>query len=171
MNKTVLSIVIVAVIAVALGTAGFVYAQTPTPQNPGFGFGNGMSGRGPHGGMGQNGMAGQEGLMHDEMVAAFAEKLGLPADELEARLDKGETMAQIASSKGLTAEQFTTLMTEARSQAVDQAVKDGKLTQVQANWMKQHGAGAGMGAGRGMRATGQGQFANPNCPYYSQTNP
>jgi hypothetical protein len=41
--------------------------------------------------------------------------------------------------------------------------------------MSQHGAGqmAGgqMGNGSGMRGGGQGQFANPNCLYYNQTNP
>jgi hypothetical protein len=41
--------------------------------------------------------------------------------------------------------------------------------------MNQRGAGqmAGgqMGNGRGMRRSGQGQYANPDCPYYDQTNP
>jgi hypothetical protein len=54
-------------------------------------------------------------------------------------------------------------MIDARTQAIDQAVKDGKLTQAQADWMKQRGASGGMmgGRGMGMRSAGQGQFANP----------
>ena len=68
-------------------------------------------------------------------------------------------------------EQFQTLMADARSQAIDQAVQAGTLTQAQADWMKQRGAGQmGMGARRGMSGAGQGQFTNPACPYY-QVNP
>ena len=176
MNKLVLSIVLVAVLAIALGTAGFVFAQTPTPQAPVPGTGNGygmMAGRGGmRGGMMNRDAApaDMDGPLHDEMVAVFAQKLGLSVDELNARLAKGETMAQIASTKGLTAEQFTALMSDARSQAIDQAVKDGTLTQAQADWMKQRGAGIAAG-GRGMRGAGQGRNANPDCPYYPQTQP
>jgi hypothetical protein len=170
MKKLVISIIALAVVAVALGTAGFVYAQTPGPQQtpvPGIGYGYGrMGGRGMRGGMMGAGAAGvQSGFLHDEMVTAFAQKLGVSVDDLNARLAKGETMAQIASSKGLSADQFTTMMTEARTQALDQAVKDGKITQAQADWMKQRG---GMMGGRG---AGMGRFANPDCPYDNQTNP
>lgn len=172
MKKVLLSIVVVAVVAVALGTAGFAYAQSPTPQTPGSGYGYGaMGGRGARGGMaGLNAAGTQEGLLHDAMIAYFAEKLGITVDELNTRLANGETMAQIAYSKGFTVDQFRTLMTEARNQAIDQALQDGTLTQAQADWMKQHGAG-NMGGGRGMRGAGMGRNANPNCPYYSQTQP
>ena len=182
MNKFVVIIVIVVVAAFALGAAGYVYAQSPTPQTPvpGTGYGFGMGGRGARGGMmGQAAVSGdQDGPLHDGMIAVYSQKLGISVDDLNARLTKGETMAQIAYSKGLTATQFSTLMTDARTQAIDQAVKDGTLTQAQADWMKQRGAGmtqapgtrSGMMGGRGMggRGTGQGQFANPACPYYSQ---
>ncbi len=121
------------------------------------------------GGYGASAAGDPDGFMHDDMIAAFAEKLGISVDDLNARLAKGETMAQIASSKGLTVDQFRTLMTDARNQAIDQAVKEGTLTQAQADWMKQRGAG--MMGGRGMMGgAGQGQFANPNCPFF-QTNP
>jgi hypothetical protein len=174
MKKLALSIVIAAVAIIALGTAGFVYAQSTTPQTPvpGIGYGNGMmNGRGGRGGMmGQNAAGTQDGWMHDEMIDAFAEKLGISVDDLNTRLANGETMAQIASSKGLTADQFTTLMADARTQAIDQAVKNGTLTQDQADWMKQRGAGMmNGGRGRGARGAGQGQYANPGCPYYQTT--
>jgi Spy/CpxP family protein refolding chaperone len=163
MNKILLGIALVAILVVAFGTAGYVYAQSPTPGTPAQGFGMG-GGRGPRGGgmMGNRGAGNQDGIMHDEMVAAFAEKLGMTAADLEKRIAAGETMAQIADSKGITADQFTAMMTEARSQAIDQAVKNGTLTQEQADWMKQRSAG--MGAGRG-RGPGQGQFNNADCPY------
>jgi uncharacterized protein YidB (DUF937 family) len=170
MKKLILSIVIMAVVAAALGTAGIVYAQSQTPATPapGSGYGPGMmGGRGSRGGMiGQNTAGTQTGFLHDEMIAVFAQKLGISVDELNARLANGETLAQIAFSKGLTADQFSTLMADARSQAIDQAVTDGKLTQQQADWMKQRGAGQ-MGGGRGMRGNGLGRNANPDCPYYN----
>jgi Spy/CpxP family protein refolding chaperone len=183
MKKLVISIVIVAAIAIVLGTASFVYAQTTTPSTPvpGAGFGRGMmngqgyqggmmGGQGPRGPMANSTAGAQVGFLHDKMIDAYAQKLGISVDELNTRLANGETMAQIASSKGLTADQFRTMMTDARSQAIDQAVKNGDLTQEQADWMKQRGAGMAAG-GRGMRGAGLGWNVNPDCPYYSQTNP
>jgi hypothetical protein len=171
-----MGLVMVGVVAVILGTAGFVFAQStgptaaPTAQ-PGYGsrvgqsFGSGMmgAGRGMRGGMGMMGSpaAGtQTGFMHAEMMAAFAQKLGLTVTDLNAQLAQGQTMAQIAAAKGYTAEQFTSLMTEVRSQTLDQAVTNGQITQAQADWMKQRGAGM-MG----------GSFGNMDCPFFDQTNP
>lgn len=172
MNRTVLSIVIVAVVAIALGTAGFVYAQSPATQTPVPGTGYGYGRMGSRGGMmGANPAGTQDGVLHDGMMAVFSEKLGISVADLNSAITKGETMAQIASSKGLTADQFQTLMTDARNQAIDQALKNGTLTQDQANWMKQHGAGQAMSNGRGMRGSGLNRNANPNCPYNSQTQP
>ncbi len=174
MSKTLLAVVVAAVLVAALGTAGLAYAQTTTPQSPmaGQGYGNGMNGngRGMQGaGRGSNANAtgvGQ-GILHDAMISYFAEKLGLTVDQINTRLANGEMMAQIAYSTGLTATQFQVLMQDARSQAIDQAVKDGTLTQAQADWMKKRGAGMVGGRGAGMgRGAGQGQYANPACPYY-----
>jgi hypothetical protein len=181
MKKYAFALAIVMTLVIALVTAGFVHAQgtnPPTPQTPGSGYGYGrgmMGGRGMggNGGATGNGVVG-EGILHDTMISVAAQKLGISVDDLNARLTKGETMAQIASSKGLTAEQFTALMKDARTQAIDQAVKDGKLTQTQADWMKTRGGmgnGGGMmggNGGRGMRGNGAG---NANCPYFSQTTP
>ena len=170
MKKLTVTIMVVTVVVLALGAAGVAYAQSAT-QGAGTGFGSGwMGGRGSHSGMGAGNMGTGDGILHDYMIAAYAEKLNIPVAELEARLDQGETMAQIAVSAGLTVDQFRTLMVEARTQAIEQAVADGTLTQEQADWMKQRGAGQ-MGNGRGMRGGGQGQFTNPDCPYYEQTNP
>ncbi len=169
MKKLILAFAIVATLVVALLSTGQVFAQgttPPAPQTPGSGYGYG---RGMGGGMGNRGaMAGTgQGILHDGMIAAISQKLGIPVADLEARITKGETVAQIAYAKGLTAEQFTALMKDARAQAIDQAVKDGTLTQAQADWMKTRGGmfGAGQGMGRGMGRGNQG-----NCPYYPQTN-
>ncbi len=174
MKKVLVSIVIAAVIVAVLGATGLAYAQSGTPQAPG-GSGNGfgrMNGRGPQAGrMTGSGAGSQTGLLHDEMIAAWAAELNLSVDQLNSRLANGETMSQIAYSTGITADQFRSLMTEVRSAVIDQAVKDGKLTQAQADWLKTRGAGGMPGAGRGMRGAGQGQFANPACPYYTPSNP
>lgn len=171
MNKVVLSIVVVAIIAIALGTAGSVFAQSSTPQTSVAGtvYGYGMGGRGQRGGMMGGYVAGtQDGLLHDEMIAVYSEKLGISVETLNSRLANGEKLSAIALSTGLTFEQFTTLRLEVRNLAIDQAVKDGTFTQEQADWMKTRSAG--MGNGTGLRGRGQGQYANTNCPYF-QTNP
>ncbi len=177
MKKILLSILAVAVVAVALGTAGFVYAQTSAPRTPGTGTGYGAGMMGGRGGsmagmMGQGtGSGDQDGWMHDSMIAYFAQSLGISVDDLNARLANGETMAQIAVSKGLTTDQFIAWMTAARNQAIDQAVKDGTLTQAQADWMKQHSSGMSTRMGGMMRGAGQGQNGNWGCPYFSQSQP
>jgi hypothetical protein len=165
MKKLVISIAVLAVVAAALATAGFVYAQSTNPQGPTPGTGYGMmGGRGMRGGMmGGYGSTNvdQAGPMHDDMVAAFAAKLGLTVDEINTRLAKGETMYQIAASKGLSSDEIRSLMLDARNQALDQAVKDSTLTQAQADWMKQHSAGMMSGGyGRGMM---QGQTNGMPC--------
>ena len=175
MKKFTVTIMVVAVVVLALGAVGVAYAQSSS-QGTGTGAGSGwMGGRGSRGSMGAGNMSVGDGILHDYMIAAYAGKLNIPVADLEAQLDQGETMAQIAVSTGLTIDQFRTLMVEARTQAIEQAVADGTLTQEQADWMSQRGAGqmAGgqMGNGRGMRGAGQGQFANPDCPYNNQTNP
>jgi hypothetical protein len=165
MKKTVIAVVLVAVVAVALGSAGYVYAQTSTPPAPGTSTGPGLMMRGR--GMMQ-GFRGTDGYgpMHDEMVAAMADKLGVTVDQLNTELNGGKTMWQIAEEKGLTQEQFTQLMKDARTQALDEAVKNGDLTQEQADWMKQRmngttgfGRGGCMGNGGG-RGFGRGGMMN-----------
>ena len=178
MKKIVAVLLVVAVAVVAFGAVGMVYAQAPTPQAPvdGTGYGYGGMGGGMRGGrMSQSEFAGTgDGILHDAMIAAFANELGMSVDALEAKLAAGETVADIAFAQGLTVEEFQTLMTDARAQAVAQAVADGTLTQEQADWMAQRGGGKGMngaGGGQGMRGAGQGQFSNPDCPYYGQVQP
>jgi hypothetical protein len=173
MKKFVLGIMVVAVVVVSLGVITVAYAQTVTSHNPNPGTGNGygrMGGRSGQGGMmGSRAQGTQTGLLHDEMVAIYAQKLGISADELNQRLTNSETMAQIAIAQGKSLTEFQALMTVVRTLAIDQAIKDGKLTQEQADWMKQWGggtmAGSGMG-GRGMHGLGQGT-GNPDCPFYT----
>lgn len=147
MKKFLIAGIVVAVLVAVGGvflTVNIVKAQQPTPEVP-FGSGWGMW---MHGGRSFAG----GGTMHDAMVAAFAEKLGMTAEELQARLDEGDTMWQIAEEKDMTLEEFRTAMTDAQAKAVDQAVADGRLTEEQGEWMKNNGGhmfGGGMPGGRG----------------------
>lgn len=172
MKKFVIGVLLAVVLVVAAGVTGYVYAQGPANGGGGgmMGGGRGMMGAGS--GLGQSAAAGtQTGLLHDEMVAAFAVELGLSVDDLNARLANGETMSQIAIAEGYTLEEFRTMMLDVRTQVIDQAVKDGTLTQAQADWMKQHGAGMMAGSGYGMRGNGTGRNAASGCPYAVPAQP
>jgi hypothetical protein len=173
MNTYVKTILIVAIAALAFGASGVAYAQSPN-QAAGAG-GAAMGGRGARGGFGAGTSVAGDGILHDYLMSGYAEALDIPVADLEARLASGETMSQIALSAGLTLDEFRALMVDVRSQAIDQALSDGLLTQDQADWLKLRGAGqmAGgqMGRGAGMRGAGLGQYANPACPYYPSTTP
>lgn len=174
MNKILVFGVIVAVLVAALGIAGVAYAQTQTPPVPETVYGQGMmGGRGGHAGMmGGRGAAGAgqmglDGPLHDYMVAAMASVFGVTSEELQAVHDSGQTMWDYVQEQGMTQEQFTEKMLQARTQALEQAVADGVITQEQADWMLsrmsqmwQNGAGSGacMGGevgGRGARSGGR----------------
>lgn len=156
---------IIAVLTI-LAVATVVSAQAPqpqqTPQPYGQGFGQGMMGQGRQAGVGRGGMMagrvdGGEGPIHDGMVAYFAGKLGLSVDALEARLDAGETMWQIAESQNVSSADFVALMKDARNAGIDAAVKAGLMTQEQADWMKQRSQNMPMF---------QEGFDPENCPMY-----
>jgi len=160
------------VLAVAVfGVAGFAYAQTQNPPQtddacPNCDTSGGYAGRGQGGfGMMASSVDGEYGIMHETMIAVFADALDLAPEELEARLAAGETMWQIAASQGLTTEEFSTLMLEVRTAALEKAVADGLITQEHANWMlsrwngMQFGGvdlGGGMGPCQGGTSRGGG---------------
>ena len=91
-------------------------------------------------------MGGEPGAMHAYMEAALAEKLGLTVKELEDLHTQGKTFWQIAEDKGFTTAEAQQMMLDARTTALDQMVKDGTLTQAQADAMKQR-SGQMMGNG------------------------
>lgn len=160
MKKALVLSLVLVVGVLTFGSVNKVYASTGTPsaaaQTQNYGFGN------------QGGMT--QGLLHDEMVAVAAEKLGISVDDLNARLTAGETLYTIALAEGLTAEEAQALMLDARNHAIDQAVANGDLTQTQADWMKTRSAQMGatgtrgprgmMGGARGGLGTGTGVCIN-----------
>jgi hypothetical protein len=142
-SKLIVTAVVLTILA-ALGVAGFAFAQQGNPAGPSSGYGmmgggyGMMGGRGGMMGGGAGMMGGNYGPMHTYMVSAFAEELGLTAEEVQSRIETGETMWEIALSQGLTEEQIASLMTNAHSKALEQAVAAGVLTQEQADWMYEH---------------------------------
>lgn len=170
MNKILKSIVILVVLAVAMVSASAVFAQSSTPgaslNESGSGYSRrGRGGNGSGGSMlNQNFDSKLQGSLHDELVAAFADALGLEVEDIDTRLEEGETMAEIALSTGMTLEDFHTIMDEVRRQVIDQAVEEGILTKEQAEWMKTHRTRSfemeGLGRGRGK---GQGMYGEGNC--------
>lgn len=165
MKTNLIIVTLVLVVVAALGLTGFAYAQRPDPSTPYGGYGM-MGGYGHMGGFGM--MGGSYGPMHTYMLEAFSEAVGLSVDDLENRIQAGESMWDIAASQGYSQEEITGLMEQAHDKALETAVADGALTAEQADWMDErmeqmysgeygfggcHGNGAGgfQGRGPGMR--------------------
>lgn len=148
MNKYLKIAGLVGLFVLVFAGVGLVYAQTEAPQPyTGFGYGHGMmGGRGAFSG---SMVDGEEGPFHEIMVNGFAEVIGLSVEQLEARLEAGETMWQIAESEGLTWDEFIAAMQQARSTMLEQAVEDGLLSQEHADFMNSRGMTGGYGQGTG----------------------
>lgn len=160
MKKIMIGFVMVALLVSVFAFTSDAYAQTAEPQAL-YGQGGGRGRGGSNGGGGVQGT--QSGILHDYLIAAFAEKLGLTVDEVNTRLANGETLSEIAYTEGYTLEEFQALIIEVRTIAINAAVAAGDLTQDQADWMLSHGFGTGPGQG-------QRQNMNPDCPYYTTNN-
>ncbi|MBT4419343.1 MAG: hypothetical protein HOC81_03940 [Candidatus Marinimicrobia bacterium] len=101
--------------------------------------------------VGDRGPRDESGLLHDYMSVAMADALGMTVEELEASHDAGEYFYDLALASDLSEEEISALMLDARTSALDAAAKDGVITQEQADWMKDRGAGrGGMRGGSGV---------------------
>lgn len=184
----------IVVLALAILGVTLAFAQQPTPtDNPWFntmrsmmqGNGGGMMGanwesmQNMHNQITQNGEMGamhewmhQSGGVYDTVWKALAEQLGLTSEELTAQINSGKTLAQIAEEKGVSTKDLATTMETGMKAGLEQAVKDGKLTQEQADLMIQNMAGQyewmiiNMGAGMmgtggrgGMMGSGNGMMS------------
>ncbi len=152
MKKFAITSVAIAALAVFLMSATSVYAQAPAPFTPPVTpGGNGRGGQmGAPIASGMNSIAATgDGVLHDTVINVYAGKLGLSVEDLNARLEAGETLAQIAYAQGLSVEEINAMMTEARSQGFNQAVTDGSVTQSQADWAQTRG-----NRGEGLRGPG-----------------
>jgi hypothetical protein len=69
-------------------------------------------------------------------LQAAADKLGMTAQDLTKELRGGKSLTDVAKEKNVTADDLKTAMVNAVNAQVGQAVKDGKLTQTQADNIK-----------------------------------
>ena len=161
---------LVFVIVIGLVVAGSVLAQdptpTPTPKTPfgWFGLGRGF------------------GLMGGGSWTTFdtiAETLKLTPTQLFEQLHSGKTLEEIAQAQGVDLQAVQDAVKangeKAMKDAIAQAVKDGKITQAQADWLLQgleqgylpkgRGFGFGHGMHGGMRGLkGWGPAPTPTAP-------
>lgn len=143
----------------------------PTPPSPQWEKGWGL-GRGWGRGMGGPGFGGGCWATFD----AVAEALGLTPEQLFSRLRTGQTLEEIAKEQGMDIQKVYEAAQAARVQrmkeAIQQAVKDGRMTQEQANWLLEGlekgyfpmGRGFRFGFGRGLRCPGWEQPSAPPTP-------
>ncbi len=140
MKKILILSAVIGAVALALGAAGFAYAQTQTSSQPLYpGDGSGYMGSFGRGGR-ETGMSGgfrsgTEGPLHEYMIAELAQAFDLTPAELEARHEAGDTLWVIAQEQGISAEDFRALVLQARTDALNSAVADSVITQDQADWM------------------------------------
>ncbi len=142
MKKTFLIVGLVVVALVVLGV-GVAFAQGSAP----------YAGNGP---IAQNG-----GWMHTYVEQALAAKLGLTEKQVEEQLTAGKSMYQIALDNGIKQEAITEFMNQFHTDAFAKAVKDGVVTQEQADWMlQQMQSRGGYGTGNCPMQNGQGTQFN-----------
>ena len=106
--------------------AGTLESQLPVPGRGGMGGMGGMGG--PGGRSGGIGMA----QTHD----AAAKALGMTADELYTAVQGGKSLAEVAKDQKVNVDSLIKAMVAAAKIQLDTAVKDGTMTQAQADSMK-----------------------------------
>ncbi len=99
MKKSLIAVLVAAVLIASFGVVSSVYAYGGNPGN-----GNGSAVRQQL--QTEDGL----GLYHDEILAAFSEALGITVEELEARIDAGETIIEIAVAEGMSLEDAQALL-------------------------------------------------------------
>jgi hypothetical protein len=92
----------------------------------------------PGGMMGMhNAMLGANG-MHEQVWTAVAQKLGLTYDQLTQATQNGQTIAQLAKAKGVSLDALKSAAEDAIKNSFAALVKQGVMTQEQADWMADH---------------------------------
>ncbi|TAK36880.1 MAG: hypothetical protein EPO21_01110 [Chloroflexota bacterium] len=131
MRKRVMLLVAVGVLA-ALAIAGTVLAQTPPGQGP-----NPSPAPGPQSGQDQGvwGACHGNGGYGNVMWQSVAKALGLSTDELNVKLEGGQSIRDLAKAKGLSDADLVTAFRDAAKSMMAQLVENGQLTQQQADYM------------------------------------
>jgi cytidylate kinase len=108
------------------------------------------------------------GGMQQPVFTAIAQKLGLTEADLITALQSGQTISQLAQSKGVSLDDLRTAATDAMKIQLDSLVKQGTLTQQQEDLMLAHMQdmqilGFGLGGGpRGRMPFGMPNGGGPN---------
>ena len=102
MKKSLVAALVAVVLVGVVGATGAVYAQSTSPD----GFTYGQGNRAQAQVQDVDGL----GIYHDELMSTFSQALGISIEDLEARIDAGETLAEIALSEGMTFEEIKALM-------------------------------------------------------------
>jgi len=122
------------------------------------------------------------GPLHVDRLAVAAQAIGVSADDLRTALQGGKSIAQVAKDHNVDEQKVIDALVAAETTAIDQAVKDGKLTQAQADARKaglaahvkdevEHlglkgpgGPGGGRGPGGGFGGPGGGPGRHGGAP-------
>jgi hypothetical protein len=165
---------IAGVVAVLVAVVGFVgvpatFAQGPNQPDDFTPRGRTQIQDNANAGMGL--MAVDETIMH----AAIAEALDMSIEEFEAAIAEGKTPFILAQELGIDFAEVQAAMDAVHTDALQQAVNEGLITQEQANWMLSHrggqnGQGNGLNGGLSdspMGGRGQGNHSgnNGDCIY------
>ena len=102
-----------------LFTVGTASAQSPTPTPP------------TPWGYAWNGICNGYTVVSD----AVSKLLGMTPEQIYAERAAGKTMSDIAKAEGITDQALIDAMLAGQKSVIDQAIKDGRLTQAQADWM------------------------------------
>ena len=79
---------------------------------------------------------GRGGLGKVDDIAVAAQALGMPAEELRTALRGGKSIAQVAGERNVDLQKVIDAVVAADTAALDQAVRDGRITQAQADERK-----------------------------------
>ncbi len=138
MKKTFLVFTILGIAVLALGMTSPALAAAPLRGGPGNGGGNGHQGALGTGVPIEQKIA-LDGVLSDLIHDNLADALGILPTELAKRLEAGETISQIGLSLGFDLDTISEIMTQARIDALAQAVAIGLITQEQADWLASRG--------------------------------
>lgn len=189
MKKIIVAGLFVGVLLLSVGAAGSVYAQMNQEERPEAAWGGAMVNEGErpfrhnHEMMGayrteggEPGMRGgfrlgTPGLMHEYVLKAFAEAVGLTPEQVQERMTAGETHRDIAQSQGFSEEEIPDLLLSFHAEALAEMVSDGVIIQEQADRMlerksqmrsSEYGPGScnGEGTRQGHHGGGRGLWGN-----------
>ena len=148
MKKTIFVFTILGIAVLALGVASPALAAGPLRGGPGNGGGaggNGSVGNGHQGELGTGtGVPVEQNIALDGVLDTLihenlATALGISPSELASRLEDGETISQIGLSLDFDLDKISEILSQARNDALDQAVLTELITQVQADWLASRG--------------------------------